>query len=226
MTVGFLLPPTGSARCWEGVTSPTVSGSFAKETPFWALAPSGTQTPDSEQRTFPPPGTYRLPWCGFWETSRMKLRRGDSWSSGRASHCGPGVLPGSSSPGSPGSQQTLRSHRVMTTECFHFTEFHFSNRYELLHSISQYTKPFQIHYLWLFPATLGNKYGKYYCYFSFHGRESSTQRADCCGPSTVPCADLCIYKALQAGFLKYVSRSFYLSITKKQIVMKQSDDPC
>lgn len=37
---------------------------------------------------------------------------------------------------------------------------------------------------------------------------------------------ICVFKALQAGFLKYVSRSFYLSITMKQIAMKQSDYPC
>lgn len=37
---------------------------------------------------------------------------------------------------------------------------------------------------------------------------------------------ICVFKALQAGFLKYVSRSFYLSIIKKQSVMKQSDYPC
>ena len=35
-----------------------------------------------------------------------------------------------------------------------------------------------------------------------------------------------IFKALQAGFLKYLSRSFYLSIIMKHIAMKQSDYPC
>ena len=36
----------------------------------------------------------------------------------------------------------------------------------------------------------------------------------------------CVFKALQAGFLKYLSRSFYLSIIMKHIAMKQSGYPC
>lgn len=36
----------------------------------------------------------------------------------------------------------------------------------------------------------------------------------------------CVFKVLQAAFLKYLSGSFYLSIIMKHIAMKQSDYPC
>lgn len=58
----------------------------------------------------------------------------------------------------------------------------------------------------------------------FHRGEGGTQRPDC--RVQVRCSVLmCVFKALRAGFLKYLLRRFYLSITMKHTAAKPSSYP-
>lgn len=53
--------------------------------------------------------------------------------------------------------------------------------------------------------------------------EKVALRDQIAGAQVLGLVPICVFKALLAGFLKYLSRSFYLSIIMKHIAMKQSD---
>lgn len=55
--------------------------------------------------------------------------------------------------------------------------------------------------------------------------EKVALRDQIAGAQVLGLVPICVFKALLAGFLKYLSRSFYLSIIMKHIAMKQSDYP-